>query len=54
MQVLRENDEVLEASRVYRRLLEQVPPSSGVRAPEFATMRWARNDVADFFFVPGS
>ncbi len=53
LQVLRQNDGVLEASRVYQQVVEKVASTPGARPPEFATMRWARNDVADFFFVPG-
>ena len=54
LEVLGQNEEVIEASRVYRQLVEKVASTPGARPPEFATMRWARNDVADFFFVPGS
>jgi hypothetical protein len=54
LSVLEQNDGVLEASRVYQRLVEQVGTEPGARPPEFATMRWARNNIADFFFVPGS
>lgn len=54
LEVLKQNDDVIEASQVYRRLVERVASTPGARPPEFATMRWARNDVADFFFVPGS
>jgi hypothetical protein len=54
VEVLRQNDGVLEASRVYQRLVERTAAGAGGRPPEFATMRWARNDIADFFFVPGS
>ncbi len=55
-EVLRENDQVLEASRVYQQLSERLAAEgeAGGQVPEFATMRWARNNVADFFFVPGS
>ena len=49
---LKSNDGVLEASRLYeqvnRELTEETPGSS----VEFATLKWARNDLADFFFVP--
>jgi hypothetical protein len=54
LETLQENDGVLEASRVYQRVVERVASAPGARPPEFATMRWARNDIADFFFVPGS
>ncbi len=53
LEVLGQNDGVIEASRVYRQLVDKVASTPGARPPEFATMRWARNDVADFFFVPG-
>ncbi len=52
LSVLRDNDEVLEASKFYRQLLDRLTAGSGESVPEFATMRWARNDIADFFFVP--
>lgn len=55
LDVLRNNGEVLEASKIYRAVNQQLVPADGSRAPyvpEFATMRWARNNVADFFFVP--
>ena len=52
-------DPCLTASRDAKRVADELPaaappstPSESV--PEFATMRWARNDVADFFFVPES
>ena len=52
---LRNNSGVLEASALYRqvndRLFEQKQDSSNV---EFAAMKWARNDLADFFFVPSA
>ncbi len=54
LEVLQQNDGVLEASRLYQRVVERVASSPGATPPEFATMRWARNNVADFFFVPGS
>ena len=54
LSVLRDNDGVLEASRCYQRVVERLTKSEGEEVPEFATMRWARNNVADFFFVPGS
>lgn len=52
---LESNDGVLEASKLYEavneRLYEQRGDASNL---EFATLRWARNDLADFFFVPSS
>ncbi|MFQ5526960.1 MAG: caspase family protein, partial [Thermoanaerobaculia bacterium] len=54
LSVLRDNDGVLEASKFYRELLDQLTATSPGSVPEFATMRWARNDIADFFFVPKS
>lgn len=52
---LRQNDGVLEASALYQqvndRLYAQQKDSSNV---EFAAMKWARNDLADFFFVPAA
>ncbi|MEM1205646.1 MAG: caspase family protein [Acidobacteriota bacterium] len=53
LQVLRRNDGVLEASRLYTALNEQLFESNRNSSNlEFATMKWARNDLADFFFVP--
>ena len=53
LDVLEQNDGVLEASAVYERVVDRLadPEETGDGAPEFAMMRWARNDVADFFFV---
>lgn len=55
LDALRQNDGVLEASALYRkvndRLFEEHQDSSSM---EFAAMKWARNDVAEFFFVPSS
>ncbi|MEM6794989.1 MAG: caspase family protein [Acidobacteriota bacterium] len=51
--VLESNDGVLEASRLYEavndRLFAANSDAAGLR---FATLKWARNDLADFFFVP--
>ena len=52
--VLRDNEGVLEASRFYQRVAERLGETGADEVPEFATMRWARNNVADFFFVPAS
>ena len=57
LEVLEGNSGVLEASKVYQQLTERLAAAhgaGGVTPPEFATMRWARNNVSDFFFVPGS
>jgi Caspase domain/Sel1 repeat len=51
--VLEENDGILEASRVFRQVSDRLRTPAGP-APEFAPMRWARNNVADFFFVAES
>ena len=55
LDALRQNSGVLEASALYQkvndRLQEQKQDSSGL---EFAAMKWARNDLADFFFVPAT
>ena len=45
--VLKNNDGVLEASRLYEQMSQGGPQNL-----EFATLKWARNDLADFFFVP--
>lgn len=47
---LEANHDVLEASRLYYQLNDRL--SATDNPPEFASMRWARNNVADFFFVP--
>lgn len=55
LETLRQNSGVLEASTLYQkvndRLYAQKQDSSGL---EFAAMKWARNDLADFFFVPAT
>ncbi|MEL7059149.1 MAG: caspase family protein [Acidobacteriota bacterium] len=44
---------VLEASTLYRKINDRLAESQrGTTDLEFATMKWARNDLADFFFVP--
>ncbi len=48
--VLESNPGVLEASLVYRELVRK-QETGEAPAPEFASMRWARNEIADFFFV---
>jgi len=53
VRVLKENDGLLEASRVYRSLSGELSGNGpAAQPPEFAAMQWARNDVSDFFFVP--
>ncbi len=47
---LEENQGVLEASRLYFQLNDRLSTAQRP-APEFASMRWTRNNVADFFFV---
>lgn len=53
LETLKKNNGVLEASAVYQQVNDQLfaakQDSSGL---EFAAMKWARNDLADFFFVP--
>jgi len=51
LEVLENNDGILEASRVYQELAGNLSAGGGSATPEFAPMRWARNNVADFFFV---
>ena len=53
LDVLDDNDGILEASKMYVAINEKVTEGEeGGRPAEFASMRWTRNDVADFFFVP--
>ncbi len=53
VEVLQQNDGILEASSLYSQLNDKLLSSGdeGVRPVEFATMRWARNDLAEFFLV---
>lgn len=51
VEVLKNNTGVLEASKVYQELVSNLDSTAGTTAPEFASMRWARNEVSDFFFV---
>ena len=51
VEVLKNNTGVLEASKVYQELVSNLNSTAGTTAPEFASMRWARNEVSDFFFV---
>ena len=50
--VLQENEGVLEASSLYRRVNERVAAADGRSSVALAGMQWARHDVSDFFFVP--
>ncbi len=54
LEVLRENDQVLEASSLYSQVNDRLVASEAGNAQpvEFATLRWARNDLAEFFLVP--
>ncbi|MEO1369539.1 MAG: caspase family protein, partial [Acidobacteriota bacterium] len=50
---LESNEGVLEASKLYQEMNTSLHAASGDASRlEFATMKWARNDLADFFFVP--
>lgn len=50
--VLRSNEGVLEASRLYRELNRRLTAGEPVGpAPVFAPIQWARTDVSEFFFV---
>lgn len=55
LDVLGDNQSILEASALYfevnRRLSQD--PASRLRL-DFATLKWARSDIGDFFFVPRS
>ena len=51
--VLGSNQEVVEASTLYRGLVEVLSSEGEDLVPEFAPLRWARTDGGgDFFFVP--
>jgi hypothetical protein len=53
MEVLGANREVVEASTIYRQLVDRLSDSSSGAVPEFAPLRWARSEGGgDFFFVP--
>ncbi|MEM1179359.1 MAG: caspase family protein [Acidobacteriota bacterium] len=50
---LEANDGVLEASKLYQNMNADLHAAArDASRLEFATMKWARNDLADFFFVP--
>jgi transposase len=54
LDVLRSNEGILEASSLYfelNRRLADDPARPRLRV-DFATLKWARNDLGDFFFVP--
>ncbi|HEX2254389.1 MAG TPA: caspase family protein, partial [Thermoanaerobaculia bacterium] len=51
LSVLEGNQQVLEASGLYREICERLEGRTAI--PEFAPIRWARSDGgSDFFFVP--
>ncbi len=54
LDVLKNNDQVLEASALYLAVNQKLlaAKQGNNRPVEFATMRWARNDLAEFFLVP--
>jgi hypothetical protein len=51
---LRQNDGVLEASALYQKVNDRLQGQQTGGGVEFAAMKWARNDLADFFFVPAT
>ncbi len=51
LDVLESNEEILEASELYLDMNDMLAEQQAHQRPEFATLRWTRNDVADFFFV---
>ncbi len=53
VEILKGNDGILEASRLYEQVNDRLQAvNKGTQSLEFATLKWARNDLADFFFVP--
>lgn len=48
---LKANDDVLEASRLYETLNQGTADGANL---EFAPLKWARNDLSEFFFVPAA
>ncbi len=53
LEVLGENGNVIEASSLYRQLVERLAADGNAEVPEFAPLRWARSEGGgDFFFVP--
>jgi hypothetical protein len=54
LEALRQNEGVLEASALYHKVNQRVSGPEDGSSVEFAAMKWARNDLADFFFVPAA
>lgn len=54
VEALRQNDGVLEASALYQKVNDRLLQQQQGTSLEFAAMKWARNDLADFFFVPAT
>lgn len=55
LDALRQNDGVLEASALYQKVNDQLyQEHQDSSSMEFAAMKWARNDLAEFFFVPAA
>lgn len=54
LEALRQNDGVLEASALYQKVNDRLYRQEDGSSVEFAAMKWARNDLADFFFVPSA
>ena len=53
LEVLAANSEVVEASNIYRQVVDRLSDLDGEAVPEFAPLRWARSEGGgDFFFVP--
>jgi len=53
LEVLGANNEVIEASTIYRLLVDRLAGAGDADVPEFAPLRWARTEGGgDFFFVP--
>lgn len=52
---LESNDGLLEASKLYQSVNQKLfRDRQDAGRLQFATMKWARNELADFFFVPSS
>lgn len=54
LDALRQNEGVLEASALYQQVNDRLDRQEEASSVEFAAMKWARNDLADFFFVPAT
>lgn len=53
LEVLGANSNVIEASTIYRQLVDRLAVAGDSQVPEFAPLRWARTEGGgDFFFVP--